>query len=209
MIKIQEAVKNIVDKDIEIKNGIARGLINLSNYARLIRKQVAGLSKKDVSVQSIVVALARVSKKIKAYRYLPEIKITQLSVKTPIIELVYPNTEENQGRLGKIADAVSFLSDPFLSMSTSTQDIAIVVSAQAEDKILGIFKDKPKIVKRNLSAVSIRFRKDLVEESGVGFSIMQKISSRNIVLDEVVSTYNEFTLVFKTEYLSDVLLVLK
>lgn len=209
MIKIQEAVKNIVEKDVEIKNGMARGLINLSNYARLIRKQVAVLSKKDVSVQSIVVALARVSKKIKAYRYLPEIKITQLSVKTPIIELVYPNTEENQTKLGKIPEAVSFLSDPFLSLSTSTQDIAIVVSAQAEDKILKIFKDKPKLVKRNLSAVSIRFGKDLVEESGVGFSIMQKISSRNIVLDEVVSTYNEFTLVFKTEYLNDVLLVLK
>lgn len=209
MIKIQEAVKNIVEKDIEIKNGMARGLINLSNYARLIRKQVAGLSKKDVSVQSIVVALARVSKKIKAYKYLPEIKISQLSVKTPIIELVYPNTEENQGRLGKIADTISFLSDPFLSMSTSTQDIAIVVSAEAEEKITKIFKGKPKLVKRNLSAVSIRFSKDLVEESGVGFSIMQKISSRNIVLDEVVSTYNEFTLVFKTEYLNDVLLVLK
>ena len=188
---------------------MARGLINLSNYARLIRKQVAGLSKKDVSVQSIVVALARVSKKIKAYKYLPEIKISQLSVKTPIIELVYPNTEENQGRLGKIADTISFLSDPFLSMSTSTQDIAIVVSAEAEEKITKIFKGKPKLVKRNLSAVSIRFSKDLVEESGVGFSIMQKISSRNIVLDEVVSTYNEFTLVFKTEYLNDVLLVLK
>jgi hypothetical protein len=209
MIAIQDAVKNIVEKDIEIKNGMARGLINLSSYARLIRKQVAGLSKKDVSTQSIVVALARVSKKIKAYRYLPEIKISQLSVKTPIVELVYSNTEENQARLGKIADTISFLADPFLSMSTSTQDIAIVVSAEAEGKITKIFSSKPKLVKRGLSAVSIRFNKDLVEESGVGFAIMQKISSRNIVLDEVVSTYNEFTLVFKAEYLSDVLLVIK
>ncbi len=209
MIKIQEAVKNIVEKDVEIKNGMARGVINLSNYARLIRKQVAGLSKKDVSVQSIVVALARVSKKIKAYKYLPEIKISQLSVKTPIVELVYQNTEESQAKLGKIADTISFLSDPFLSMSTSTHDIAIVISAEAEEKITKVFKNKPKLVKRGLSAVSIRFDKDLVDESGVGFSIMQKISSKNIVLDEVVSTYNEFTLVFKTEYLSDVLLVLK
>lgn len=209
MIAIQDAVKNIVEKDIEIKNGMARGLINLSSYARLIKKQVASLSKKDVSVQSIVVALARVSKKMKAYRYLPEIKISQLTVKTPIIELVYPNTKENQARLGKIADTISSLPDPFLSMSTSTQDIAIVVSAETEGKILKIFKNKPKLVKRGLSAVSIRFDKDLVEESGVGFALMQKISSRNIVLDEVVSTYNEFTLVFKTEYLSDVLLVLK
>ncbi len=209
MIAIQDAVKNIVEKDIEIKNGMARGLINLSSYARLIKKQVASLSKKDVSVQSIVVAIARVSKKMKAYRYLPEIKISQLTVKTPIIELVYPNTKENQARLGKIADTISSLPDPFLSMSTSTQDIAIVVSAETEGKILKIFKNKPKLVKRGLSAVSIRFDKDLVEESGVGFALMQKISSRNIVLDEVVSTYNEFTLVFKTEYLSDVLLVLK
>lgn len=209
MITIQEAVKNIVEQDVEVKNGMARGLINLSHYARLIKKQVAQLSKKDVSVQSIVVALARVSKKLKAYRYLPDVKISQLSVKTPIIEFVYLNTPENQAKLGKIADAVSFLSDPFLSLSTSTHDIAIVVSAEAEAKIAKIFGNKSLVVKKNLSAVSIRFNKDLVEESGIGFSLMQKISSRNIVLDEVVSTYNEFTLVFKREYLPDVLLVLK
>lgn len=209
MITIQEAVKNIVEQDVEVKNGMARGLINLSHYARLIKKQVAQLSKKDVSVQSIVVALARVSKKLKAYRYLPDVKISQLSVKTPIIEFIYPNTLENQTKLGKIADAVSSLSDPFLSLSTSTHDIAIVVSAEAEAKIARIFGSRPLVVKKNLSAVSIRFNKDLVEESGIGFSLMQKISSRNIVLDEVVSTYNEFTLVFKREYLSDVLLVLK
>lgn len=205
MIKIQDTIKDIVDSNIEVKNSLAKGLINLSSYARTIQKQVVKKAKKEVSVQSIVVALSRIERKLKAYDYLPDVKITQLSVKKPIVELVYQHNEENLKKLAKVAAAASTLEDSFLSFSTSTQDIAIVVSENIEDKVRQSFDHEPKVYKEGLAAVSIRFGKGLVEESGVGFVLMQRIAARNIVLDEVVSTFNEFTLVFAAKQLPRVL----
>jgi hypothetical protein len=203
MIKIKDIVQNIVEEDIEVKNTIARGFLNLSQYAREIQKTVSKQAKKEVSVQSI--ALSRLQRKLKAYQYLPSVTLTQLSVRKPVIELVYAYSPENMQKLGGVASLVGKQEEAFLSLSTSSQDIVIIISEDFEEKIKKKFTKEPKIIKRNLTALSMRFPKELVEESGVGFSLMQKIASRNIVLEEVVSTFNEFTLVFESSYLPKML----
>jgi hypothetical protein len=60
----------------------------------------------------------------------------------------------------------------------------------------------PRVKKTGLAAVSIRFDEELVSRPAVGFSLLQKIASKRIVLEEVVSTLNEFTLVFDSEKIS-------
>jgi hypothetical protein len=55
MIKITDIVRQQVEEDIEATNALARGILNLSEYARTIKEKVTDLSKKDVSHQSIVV----------------------------------------------------------------------------------------------------------------------------------------------------------
>lgn len=202
MISIRDAVEKSLNKDLEAKNSLARGILNLSSYARSIQKSVENYSKKQVSIQSIVVTLSRLEKKNKAYNYLPNIPIKQLSVHTPIVQIVFP---KNQNTLDSLFVAIKKIrenGDSFFSFSTSTQDIAIIVSQNLEQEIVSAFSEKPKVFKKNLSAVSIRFNEELVEESNVGLSILHKISLRNIVLDAGITTYNEFTLVFESKFLN-------
>jgi hypothetical protein len=199
MIKIHDVVKSIVDKDVEIKNMMSRGFLNLSQYARHIQERVEEGSKKEVSVQSIVVSLSRLEKKIKAYDYMPEIKISQLSFKKPITEIVYENKEEVLSGLSRINKMTK--KDDFLSFSTSSKDISIIFSSDLEDKLRSLL-GSPRVKKTGLAAVSIRFDEELVSRPAVGFSLLQKIASKRIVLEEVVSTLNEFTLVFDSEKIS-------
>lgn len=201
MLTIKDSVERALNNDIEGKNALARGILNLSSYARTIQEEVASDSKKDVSLQSIVVTLARLEKKAKAYNYLKEIPIQQLSIHTPIVQVVFSKNQQSLENLASITNKIQKEGASFFSFSTSTQDIAIIASEQLEKEILIDLKEKPKLIKRDLSAISIRFDEELVEESNVGLSILHKISLRNIPLDAGITTYNEFTLVFESQFL--------
>jgi len=209
MISIKDVVQTIVSNDIEAQNSISRGILNLSQYAREIQEKVEEATKKEVSMQSIVVTLSRLERKQKAYGFLPNVEISSLSVKSPIIELVYEKNQKNLEHVLKIFSTFQKDNDTFFSLSTSTRDIAIVASVSLEKEIVKAVTQKPKFIKRDLSAVSVRFNESLVEQPNVGYALMHLISLRNITLDEVFSTYNEFTLVFKTEDLHKVLEALK
>lgn len=205
MIKIHDTVKEIVDKNVEVKNMLAQKLLNLSQYAQTIQKTVEKKTMKRVSIQSIVVSLSRIQKKLKVYNYLPHIDIDSISVRRNVVQFVYPNTPNYIEKLSQLAHTISKKENVFFSFSTNTKDISIIVSETIEETIKGIFTNKPKIYKNDLSAISIHFDKNLVEEAGVGYSLMHKIASKRIILDEVTSTFNEFTLIFSTRQLHKVL----
>lgn len=205
MITIKQGVQTVIQGDSEAYNALARGILNLSQYAREIKNKVEELTKKDVAIQSIVVTLTRLERKQKAYNFLPKVEISNLSVKSPIIELVYTKNQRNLEHVLKLFSTIEKSDETFFSLSTSTNDIAIIASSSLEQKIKKMITDTPKEVKHDLSAVSVRFDKALVQEPNIGYSLMHMIALRNITLDEVFSTFNEFTLVFKSEYLHKVI----
>ncbi len=209
MINIKTSVEKLINDDLEGKNALARGILNLSQYARSIQKDVEKAAKKPVSVQSIVVTLARLEKKLKVSHYLPDIHISQLSVHSPIVQIVYLKTQENLDSLTESIKKTKGLEGAFFCCSTSTKDIALIMSQSLEKEILKKFPGEPKLVKRELAAVSIRFDESYVPEANVGLSLLHKISLRNVALDAAVTTYNEFTLVFEEHFLHHVIEVLK
>jgi hypothetical protein len=89
----------------------------------------------------------------------------------------------------------------FFSFSTSTRDIAILVSETAVASVLKEFSTSPTVQKSDLSAISIRFPITGVKEANIGFSILSKLATKNIPLDAALTTYNEFTLVMASDFL--------
>ena len=135
MITIKQGVQTVIQGDSEAYNALARGILNLSQYAREIKNKVEELTKKDVAIQSIVVTLTRLERKQKAYNFLPKVEISNLSVKSPIIELVYTKNQRNLEHVLKLFSTIEKSDETFFSLSTSTNDIAIIASSSLEQKI--------------------------------------------------------------------------
>ncbi len=209
MNTIKEGVEKILNNDIEAQNSLSRGILNLSQYAREIKEKVEKLTNKQISNQSLVVTLSRIERKQKAYGFLPKVEISNLSVKSPIVEFIYEKNKKNLEQILKLFASAQKDNETFFSLSTSTRDIAIIASLSLEKEIVRTITQKPKQIKHDLSAISVRFDEQLVQEPNIGYALMHLISLRNITLDEVFSTYNEFTFVFKTEYLHKVIEALK
>lgn len=204
MITIKTVVEEILQNDREAQNMLVHGLLNTTQYAKNIFVEVKSKTMKDPSLQTIVVTLNRLKRKLRAYDYLPEISIANISVHTPIIELIYEKNTDNIQKILTISTEIKKNNDTFFAISTSSRDIAVVIS----EKIEPYFSKKIKNYKKrkdNLCAVSLRFEEDLVEQAGIGYALMHKIAQRNIVLDEVFSTFNEFTLVLEKRFLSKTL----
>lgn len=195
MITITQAVEQILHADIEALNTLARGVLNLSAYAKQIQSNVEEVCKKQVKYQSIVVILSRLAENVKSRVYLPTVPILQTSLRSGVVELVYLRTVDNLAAVGRVASVLSSHGDVFFSCSTSSKDIAIIVSEEIANDIERLFNEKPLVYKRDLVVVGVRFPHEMVAQSGVGFALMQKVATAGIVLSEVVSAYNEFTIV--------------
>jgi len=62
MLKIQDAVREILYRDEEALYALSHDYMNLSAYAKQIASAVGQISQKDVDAASIVVSLSRIKK---------------------------------------------------------------------------------------------------------------------------------------------------
>lgn len=204
MISIREATETILRSDYVALESLKRRVMNFSEYARSIKDKVSDYTKKEVGIQSIVVTLARLEQKLGSGIYQPpSVKVSQLAVQSPIVQLIYPKTQANLKALSEAVHGAGRTPDLFFSFSSSTKDVALVVSEELEAEMKSYFLEKPSFSKRGLSALSIRFDEKLVTEPNIGLALLQKLAARTIVLDAALTTYNEFTLIFENRYLHE------
>lgn len=204
MISIREATEDILMSDYVALESLKRRVMNFSEYARSIQEKVSKQTKKEVGIQSIVVTLARLEQKhAKGIYRSADVSVAQLAVQSPITQLVYPKTQENLRALTEAMKGTTESTDTFFSFSTSTKDIALVVSEKIEKEMTDYFSLPPVLRKKGLSALTVRFDEKLVQEPNVGLILLQKLAARKVILDAALTTYNEFTLVFESRYLHD------
>ena len=93
MIKIQTVVRDLILRELEACIALTNGYMNMSSYAYHIRPKVEALTKKDVTIPSLVVTLSRIRKEFKKEKPLiQEVPITNITTKLPLSEIAYENT---------------------------------------------------------------------------------------------------------------------
>jgi hypothetical protein len=66
MITVSEAVEQIVKSSPFLEEGLSKKIVNLSSLARVIKSQVEEVTLKEVSQEAIMMALKRLSSRIKS-----------------------------------------------------------------------------------------------------------------------------------------------
>src|SRR3989338_5731002 len=102
MIKVNDIVESILFKDEEALTALAKGYMNLSKYAKKIHNQVEEMTKKEVGIPGIVVALSRISRKLDSkHPLIQDVQIKNITTKAPLSEIVYSKTSESISKLKK------------------------------------------------------------------------------------------------------------
>ncbi len=192
MIKIQPIVRDIVLSEVEACFALTNGYMNMSSYAHRIRPKVKELTKKDVTIASLVVSLSRLRKELKKEKPLVhDVVIKNITTKLPISEIIYENNAEFIKDLESLHKKIKVSQDDLFTTTIGTAELDIICSSNIEKKILEHFRSKPIVVSRNLAAIGVSFGKEVFNTPNVFFSLLAVTARARINLEELISTPTE------------------
>ena len=192
MIKIQPIVRDIVLREPEAYFAITNGYMNMSSYSHRIRPEVISIVKKNVTITSLVVSLSRLRKEFsKGKPLIQDIKISNITTKLPLSEIVYENTKNSLSRLESFYKNSPITREDFFTTTIGTSELTIVCSSSIVNKIMKSFNEKPKLVIHNLASVGISFDHKYFNTPNVIFSLLSVVARARINITEIVSTYTE------------------
>jgi len=203
MLKIAEMVREEVMGDEAAGIALDRGLLNLRAYARDIHAQIEAKTKKRVKLGSIVAALSRMGKQ-GGVSVVPEVTITDMTIKAPLVELIFDKNEKVIAGLREFYRGNTVGPTEFLAVTQGTAEVNVIVSEKEREAVEAMGK-KPKAVIDNLVGLSVRFSAEYVSVPNVIYSLIKKLAVRRINIVEIVSTYTELTFVIDRKDLTQAL----
>lgn|SRR3989338_9646745 len=196
MIKIQPVVRDIVMQELEAYFALTNGFMNMSSYAYQIRPKIELLTKKKVTIASLVVSLSRLRKEFKKEKPLiREVPITNITTKLPLSEIVYENSNKIIEELESLNKKLSISQEDFFTITIGTTEIDIIFSANLENKIFKHFKIKPKYINHGFAAIGISYGPEVFGMPNIFFSLLSVTARARINIEELVSTPTEFIII--------------
>jgi hypothetical protein len=199
MIRVSEAVEQILYEDGFVLEALQRGILNISAYAKEIHKAVEVKTMKPVRMGTIVVALSRIADNARLQNFSPNVVLDSFSVTTSISEITFERTAESLERLITLSNSFTNSGD-FFTITEGLHEITIICSENVRDTIRSHFGIKPKVVIDDLVAVSVRFSTDYLDIPNTIYALVGALATRHINVMEIISTYTELTfIVYKNE----------
>lgn len=201
MITIAAAVEEIIRHSPLVEEALTKGIINYSALAREISPQLEKQLLKPIQRGSIIMALKRIrgklQKKQKAFQAV--YSMADLTVRSKLIEFTFANSDTIPERQKKLFLITEKQRDIFCNFSQGVRETTIIISEELERGLEYIFQSEKLISKRkNLSSITIRFHKKIIDTPGVYYTILKLIALEGISVVEIVSTSMELTIVFNT-----------
>ena len=199
-----QIVKQIVQNSPQVEDFISNNLLNYSQYAKLIRPEIEKTLCKNVELGSIVTALGRLKSHIKTHRNV-KFKVLDIAIKYPITLFAIPNTNAETLIYNQIQLELPVSRNNFVNFIRGNHEAILCINSAYSQLVLSKLKTNY-TVQSDLSAISLRFLEDqLLENTGIYYTILKSLAWSNIPFVEIISTYTELTLIVKNSYSQQVL----
>ncbi len=200
MKTISAVVEHYIKKKPFLQSALAQGIINLTSLSRIIKPEIEDELGKDVRNGAIVMALKRLSDDLEfraTHKIVKVLKnIGEITVRSSLSDYTFLSSETILANQAKLLEEVHDNQDIFYTSSRGVNEINIVVSNSLDSTVETLFKDERCTQKaENLSSVTVKLPAENVSVPGIYYFIFQRLAWEGIVLYEVISTTNEFTII--------------
>ena len=203
MITIAQIIEDQIKKSPFLEEALVKGIINYSSLARKLQPIVEKKLVKNVKEGAIVMALKRVSSRLKGT--LPKSEnilegLGDITIRSNLIDYTFSSSPTIGDAQHGILEKTEGRKDIFITISHGVSQITIIASEALEDNIKKIFKDEtPICTLQNLSSLTVRIPTEATKTPGVLYSILKVLAWEGINMIETISTYTELTLVLETK----------
>lgn len=198
MISISDAIKEIIQGQPFIEEGLSRGIINLSAFAREVKPQIEKKLFKSVKEGAVVMALKRISEKLsKNHSEVKSVNLTDLTVRSNLTELTFQNSPSLVDKQRELFNQLAEKKGVFCTVSQGIRETTFIADPDSALAVERIFSSE-NMLKRidNLSSITIHLPQESVQTPGIYYQVLKLLVWDNVNIVEVVSTYTEFTIVF-------------
>lgn len=198
MKTIAAVVENYIKTKPFLLSALSQGIINLTSLSRNMLPDLQAELGKDVKQGAIVMALKRLSEDLDFRLNHKIVKILkslgEITVRSSLIDYTFAVSDTILNKQAELMTEIQDYSDIFYTSSRGVSETNIVLSETvshlvekhlAGEKLLHKFD--------NLASITIKLPKDNVYTPGVYYFIFQRLAWEGIVINEVISTSYEFT----------------
>lgn len=214
MKTISSVVEHYIKKKPFLQTALAQGIINLTSLSRQVKPEIEAQLGKEVRNGAIVMALKRLSDDLEfraTHRIVKVLKnIGEITVRSSLTDYTFLLSDtilENQRML---LEEVNRNKDVFYTSSRGVNELNIVVSNSLGGAVEKLFKGERLTQKaENLSSITVKLPAENVSVPGIYYFIFQRLAWEGIVLYEVISTTNEFTILVDDDQVDTAFAVIK
>ncbi|MAJ32828.1 MAG: aspartate kinase [Flavobacteriaceae bacterium] len=199
MKTISSVVESYIRRKPFLQTALSEGIINLTSLSRYIKPEVEEVLRKEVRDGAIVMALKRLSENLEfltTHKIVKVLKdIGEITVRSSLTDYTFQLTPSILSSQLELMREIENMPDIFYTSSRGVNEINIVVSNRLEKTVERIFQNEICTQKaEQLASVSVKLPSENVTVPGIYYFIFQRLAWEGIVLYEVISTTNEFTI---------------
>ena len=152
MIKVADAVREIVDHDPALKTGLAQKLMNLSQVARHIHSTVVARTHKDVQLSAITMALSRLRADLPSFDAKFDLGLAdRITVQRGLVVLTFPNTARVHSGLLRLQETIR-KARSYLTITEGIREITLIIERAMLDRVHAGVGERPARVARGIVA---------------------------------------------------------
>lgn len=214
MKTISSVVENYIKAKPFLLNSLSQGIINLTSLARVMMPELEKELGKDVKQGAVVMALKRLSEELDFKINLKISKVLrnlgEITVRSSLVDYAFAISETLLENQVKLISEINKNQDIFYTSSRGVNETNIIISKAVADLVDDIFKNEKRTHKiENLSSISVKLPQENVSVPGVYYYIFQRLAWEGIIIHEVISTTNEFTIIVRDEQIDVAFKVIK
>lgn len=213
-----KTVSSIVENYIKTKpfllSALSQGIINLTSLSRNMMVELESEFGKEVKQGAIVMALKRLSvdldfrlnhKIVKVLKNLGEI-----TVRSSLNDYAFAVSDSVLNNQAELISEIHNYSDIFYTSSRGVSETNIIISESVGHLVDKHFANEKLVQKLdNLASITVKLPNDNVVIPGIYYFIFQRLAWEGIIINEVISTSNEFTILVSEEVVDVAFKVIK
>jgi len=199
MKTISSVVEQYIKKKPFLQSALAQGIINLTSLSRIVKPEIEEELGKDIRNGAIVMALKRLSDDLEfraTHKIIKVLKnIGEITVRSSLTDYTFLASDTILRQQAKLLEEINNNQDVFYTSSRGVNEINIVISNVKDSVVENLFVGEKCTQKvQDLSSITVKLPSENVSVPGIYYFIFQRLAWEGIVLYEVISTTNEFTI---------------
>lgn len=214
MRTVSNCVEDILISQPYLEEALSRNIINFSALAIELTKPISEMLKKEVKPGAITMALRRynppvtLSNTVKMKRMLQN--LGDITVRSNLTDFTVKNSNTLIHNHAKVLEKIDDESKLFYTFTRGIHESNMIISSSLKDYITTHLKSETFLaVQDNLTAITINLPQDNSKIAGLYYHFFKRLAWEGVVLYEVISTTNEFTILVEDEYVDKAFTAIK